>query len=63
MTKGADGNYTITVPSVKAVDGAIYQVKVVQFVDGDPENMIWHGKDGGEGNVDSEQGLRRNRYL
>ena len=52
MTKGADGNYTITVPSVKAVDGAIYQVKVVQFVDGDPENMIWHGKDGGEGNVD-----------
>ena len=52
MTLGADGIYKITVPSVKAVDGAIYQVKVVQFVDGDPENMIWHGKDGGEGNVD-----------
>ena len=52
MTKGADGSYKITVPSVKAVDGAIYQVKVVQFVDGDPENMIWHGKDGGDGNVD-----------
>ena len=52
MTKTADGSYKITVPSVKAVDGAIYQVKVVQFVDGDPENMIWHGKDGGDGNVD-----------
>ena len=52
MTKGADGSYKITVPSVKAVDGAIYQVKVVQFVGGDPENMIWHGKDGGDGNVD-----------
>ena len=52
MTKTADGSYKITVPSVTAVDGAIYQVKVVQFVGGDPENMIWHGKDGGEGNVD-----------
>ena len=52
MTKGSDGNYTITVKNVKAIDGAVYQVKVVQFVDGDPEKIIWHGKDGGDGNVD-----------
>ena len=52
MTKGSDGNYTITVKNVKAIDGAVYQVKVVQFVDGDTENPIWHGKDGGDANVD-----------
>ena len=52
MTKGGDGNYTITVKNVKAIDGAVYQVKVVQFVDGDPEKIVWHGKDGGDGNVD-----------
>ena len=52
MTKGSDGNYTITVKNVKAIDGAVYQVKVVQFVDGDPEKIVWHGKDGGDGNVD-----------
>ena len=52
MTKGSDGNYTITVKNVKAIDGAVYQVKVVQFVDGDPEKIIWHGKDGGDANVD-----------
>ena len=52
MTKGGDGNYTITVKNVKAIDGAVYQVKVVQFVDGDPDKAIWHGKDGGDANVD-----------
>ena len=52
MTKGSDGIYKITVPSVTAIEGEIYQVKVVQFVGGDPENPIWHGKDGGDGNVD-----------
>ena len=52
MTKGSDGNYTITVPSVKAVTGAIYEVKVVEFKDGDPDKAIWHGKDGGDANVD-----------
>ena len=52
MTKGSDGNYTITVPSVKAVSGAVYEVKVVEFKDGDTENPIWHGKDGGDANVD-----------
>ena len=52
MTKGSDGNYTITVPAVKAVSGAIYEVKVVEFKDGDPDKAIWHGKDGGDANVD-----------
>ncbi|WP_405317640.1 dockerin type I domain-containing protein [Ruminococcus sp.] len=52
MTKGSDGNYTITVPSVAAEAGAVYQVKVVEFRDGDTENPIWHGKDGGDANVD-----------
>ena len=52
MTKGSDGNYTITVPSVKAVTGAIYEVKVVEFKDGDTENPIWHGVPGTGNNVD-----------
>ena len=52
MTKGSDGNYTITVKNVKAIDGAVYQVKVVQFVDGDTENPIWHGVPGTGNNVD-----------
>ena len=38
MTKGSDGNYTITVPSVKAVTGDIYEVKVVEFKAGATEN-------------------------
>ena len=52
MTKGGDGIYRITVPSVAAEAGAVYQVKVVEFKDGDTENPIWHGKDGGDANVD-----------
>lgn len=52
MTKGGDGIYRITVPSVAAEAGAVYQVKVVEFRDGDTENPIWHGKDGGDANVD-----------
>ena len=52
MTKGSDGNYTITVPSVKAVTGAVYEVKVVEFKNGDTENPIWHGVPGTGNNVD-----------
>ena len=52
MTKGEDGIYTAVVPSVVAEDGALYQVKVVQFVGGDPENAVWHGMDGTDLNYD-----------
>ena len=46
MTKGEDGVYSADVPNVAAEEGALYQVKVVQFVGGDPANAVWHGMDG-----------------
>ena len=52
MTKGEDGIYSIVVPEVAAEEGALYQVKVVQFVGGDPENAVWHGMDGTDLNYD-----------
>ena len=52
MTKGEDGVYTANVPEVAAEEGALYQVKVVQFVGGDPENAVWHGMDGTDLNYD-----------
>ena len=52
MTKGSDGIYKITVKNVKAVSGAVYEVKVVEFKNGDTENPIWHGVPGTGNNVD-----------
>jgi len=52
MTKGQDGVYSVVVEDVVAEEGALYQVKVVQFVEGDPSNAIWHGMDGTSLNVD-----------
>ena len=52
MTKGEDGVYTAVVSDVAAATGALYQVKVVQFVGGDAENAVWHGMDGTDLNVD-----------
>ena len=40
MTKGEDGVYSADVPNVAAEEGALYQVKVVQFVGGDPAFML-----------------------
>ena len=51
MTLGSDGIYKITVPSVKAVENALYQVKVVQFYSGNPEWVEWHGEPGTGDNV------------
>ena len=51
MTKAEDGTYSITVPAVTAADG-IYAVKVVQFIEGDAANAVWHGLDGTDLNVD-----------
>ena len=48
----ADGLYKVTVPDVAAEEGALYQVKVVQFVGGDPANAVWHGMDGTDLNYD-----------
>ena len=52
MTKGEDGVYTAVVPEVAAEEGALYQVKVVQFVGGDPANAVWHGMDNTDLNYD-----------
>ncbi|WP_407721064.1 dockerin type I domain-containing protein [Ruminococcus sp. JE7B6] len=52
MTKGEDGVYSVVVPEVAAEEGALYQVKVVQFVGGDPANAVWHGMDGTDLNYD-----------
>ena len=52
MTKGDDGVYSIVVPEVAAEEGALYQVKVVQFVGGDPANAVWHGMDNTDLNYD-----------
>ena len=52
MTKGEDGVYSADVPNVAAEEGALYQVKVVQFVGGDPANAVWHGMDGTDLNYD-----------
>ena len=52
MTKGEDGVYSADVPDVAAEEGALYQVKVVQFVGGDPANAVWHGMDGTDLNYD-----------
>ena len=52
MTKGEDGVYTATVADVAAEEGALYQVKVVQFVGGDAANAVWHGMDGTDLNYD-----------
>ncbi|MEE0958127.1 MAG: dockerin type I domain-containing protein, partial [Ruminococcus sp.] len=52
MTKGEDGVYSADVPNVAAEEGALYQVKVVQFVGGDPANAVWHGVDGTDLNYD-----------
>lgn len=52
MNKGEGGIWSITVPDVAAIDDTIYSVKVVQFVDGDPNNATWHGMDGGDLNYD-----------
>ena len=51
MTKGEDGVYSANV-NVFAEEGALYQVKVVQFVGGDPANAVWHGMDGTDLNYD-----------
>ena len=48
----ASGLYTITVPDVAANEGEIYAVKVVQFIEGDGANAVWHGMDGTDLNVD-----------
>ena len=52
MTKGDDGVYSVVVPEVAAEEGALYQVKVVQFVGGDPANAVWHGMDNTDLNYD-----------
>ena len=52
MTKGEDGVYTAVVPNVESAVGALYQVKVVQFVGGDPANAVWHGMDNTDLNYD-----------
>ena len=52
MTKGDDGVYTAVVPNVESAVGALYQVKVVQFVGGDPANAVWHGMDNTDLNYD-----------
>ena len=52
MTKGSNGIYSIKVPNVTAEAGAIYQVKVVQFIDGDPEKAVWHGNPDTGANID-----------
>ena len=52
MTKGEDGVYSVVVPEVAAEEGALYQVKVVQFVGGDPANAVWHGMDNTDLNYD-----------
>ena len=52
MTKGDDGVYSVVVPEVAAEEGALYQVKVVQFVGGDPSNAVWHGMDNTDLNYD-----------
>ena len=52
MTKGSDGIYKITVKNVKAVSGAVYEVKVVEFKNGDQSSAIWHGVPGTGNNVD-----------
>ena len=51
MEKAEDGTYSVTVPAVAAADG-IYAVKVVQFIEGDAANAVWHGLDGTDLNVD-----------
>ena len=52
MTKGDDGVYSVVVPEVAAEEAALYQVKVVQFVGGDPANAVWHGMDNTDLNYD-----------
>ena len=52
MTKGEDGVYTAVVPNVESAVDALYQVKVVQFVGGDPANAVWHGMDNTDLNYD-----------
>ena len=52
MEKGEDGIYSVVVPEVAAEEGALYQVKVVQFVGGDAANAVWHGMDGTDLNYD-----------
>ena len=51
MTKGEDGVYSANV-NVFAEEGALYQVKIVQFVGGNPENAVWHCIDGTSPNYD-----------
>ncbi|MBR1481386.1 MAG: hypothetical protein IJ598_00270, partial [Ruminococcus sp.] len=51
MEKAEDGTYSVTVPAVAVAD-SIYAVKVVQFIEGDAANAVWHGLDGTDLNVD-----------